>query len=489
MSRRVFRNGSVRRATTFAALIVTACGPKGPEFFSAPLFTTPPPLVDVTLPIISNLLPIGNVVLNDGFIGYSATDGVGAAGEPVSGLNIPGMTALFSTTPLGITAGTPANYYLIDIGPVLDGLNTVNLRVPDIKGNFATASYSFRKDRTAPTFTGSVPATGSSTQLSSSLNLQGTYADQHGFSVSTAYIRQAVNGQCTTTAPLFGQGTGAGTVSQNTFQLDPLLGAFSLNLNLNGAPNDQRPRTTTYCVHYALADPAVDRFGAPRPNQTDRLFPVTYTWELMPVPTRGGITGRVTLNGNTPLPGVIVTAGGQSQTTDANGNYTLIQLLVGDYTVTLSNLPSATQCVPISKVVTVPAGLNAIADFNCTQTNFSIALLFLYVHVGPGISYACSTITGTLTSVRGSETVTLENIALENIAGASYTVTWSGPGTVGSTTRNGTLPASSQVLDRQQINAFGTYTANVSVTYNGVTKQASGNVSVGGTQGTCTPPP
>jgi hypothetical protein len=116
--------------------------------------------------------------------------------------------------------------------------------------------------------------------------------------------------------------------------------------------------------------------------------------------------------------------------------------------------------------------------------SFAIALLMSYVHVGPGVSYACTRITGMAeTFVRGSE-----NITLESIPGATWTVQWSGPGTVGSTQGSGTLDAQSQALHRQLINQFGTYTANVSVTSNGITKQASGTVSVGGAQGTCTPP-
>ena len=116
--------------------------------------------------------------------------------------------------------------------------------------------------------------------------------------------------------------------------------------------------------------------------------------------------------------------------------------------------------------------------------SFSIALLMSYVHVGPGVSYACTRITGMADAfVRGAE-----NITLESIPGATWSVQWSGPGTVGSTQRSGTLDAQSQALDRQQINQFGTYTANVTVISNGVTKTASGSVSVGGSQGTCTPP-
>lgn len=481
------RKQTIRRRAilyaTVSGLALGACGPKGPDFFAPDTFINPPTLVDITGPTIRNLQPAGNVVLNDDGLGFEAFDGPGAAGEPISGLNVQGLNALGGSTPLAVRSGLTPNGFVIDIVALVEGPNTVGLSARDIAGNLSTAQYAFRKDRTAPTFSATVPTTGSTTQPSARINVRGQYADPNGFSLQQAYVRQPVNGQCTVDGALFPQGTGPGQVTQNPVPLNNVAGQFDVNFDLNGAPNDMRPRTTTYCLQFAVADPAVDRFGIPRPNRTDRLFPLTYTWEALP-PTPGSISGRVTTSGTTPLAGVTVSAGGQTRTTDAGGNYTFTNLAGGSYTVALSNLPSGVQCTPASKTALVTAGQNTVVDFSCTQTNFTITLQLTYVHVAPGVSYACVRITGAAAPfVRGAE-----NVTLENIAGAAWSVQWSGPGTVGSTQRSGTLDAQSQALDRQQINQFGSYTANVSVTSNGVTKQASGTVSVGGTQGTCTPP-
>jgi anti-sigma-K factor RskA len=65
---------------------------------------------------------------------------------------------------------------------------------------------------------------------------------------------------------------------------------------------------------------------------------------------------------------------------------------------------------------------------------------------------------------------------------------WTGPGTVGATTRTGTLDATGKTVDRQPINQSGTYNVTVSVTAGGTTKQASGNVIVQAAAGSCPAP-
>jgi hypothetical protein len=64
---------------------------------------------------------------------------------------------------------------------------------------------------------------------------------------------------------------------------------------------------------------------------------------------------------------------------------------------------------------------------------------------------------------------------------------WSGTGTIGATTRSGVLDANGKAVDRQPISQFGTYNVNASVTANGVTKSASGSVTVTSAAGTCPP--
>jgi hypothetical protein len=170
-------------------------------------------------------------------------------------------------------------------------------------------------------------------------------------------------------------------------------------------------------------------------------------------------------------------------TTGANGMYSFHDLSPRRYVVLLSNIPPGLICDPSSKEGDVRDGETTIIDFECIQSDFLINTLFDFVHVGTGLSFVC--IIGTV-----AETAFLssDSTPLEALTGATWSVAWAGPGVVGSTQRNGTLDANNRMLDRQQINRFGTYTATLSVTANGVTKQATGQVTVGAAQGTCTPP-
>jgi hypothetical protein len=72
-----------------------------------------------------------------------------------------------------------------------------------------------------------------------------------------------------------------------------------------------------------------------------------------------------------------------------------------------------------------------------------------------------------------------------NQMGAPYSISWTGPGTVGGTTRSGVLDASGNAFDEQMINQFGTYTVMTSVTVGGNTEMATGTVNVTAAQGAC----
>ena len=454
-----------------------ACGPKGAEYFGPAEFTQPPGPVDLVPPVISDLQPFGNVVLNDGFLCFVAIDGPGTV---VSGLDINGMRATAASGALlPITRAPAPNTYLIDVSSLL-GANVVLLVVPDLAGNRSTSSFNFSRKTTPPTFSATVPSTGSSTDLFSTLTLGYEFSDPFGIGAADLYVRDPQGGLCTANSPLWEQGSGPGTVGQNRYALGTVPGPFNRTIQLNGALNELRPRTTTYCFHFIIADQAVNKYGAARPNVTERFYSTTYTWLPRP-PGFGNIVGQVTVNGLAPLPGVTVTTGNMTTTTGPNGQYTFVLLEEGSHLLTLSGLPAGVQCVPISKTGVVVSGQTTVVDFNCTQTNFVITLQVTYVHVGPGLSYACVRITATEIAFKGP-------VAMPALTGATWSVAWSGPGVVGQPQRNGTLDANSQALDRQQINLFGSYTANVSVTANGVTKTATGSVTVGGTQGTCTPP-
>jgi hypothetical protein len=70
-------------------------------------------------------------------------------------------------------------------------------------------------------------------------------------------------------------------------------------------------------------------------------------------------------------------------------------------------------------------------------------------------------------------------------ASASFSITWSGPGLVGGSTRTGSLGANGRGFDEQMINQFGTYPFVLMVTADGVTESASGSVTVSAAQGAC----
>ena len=170
-------------------------------------------------------------------------------------------------------------------------------------------------------------------------------------------------------------------------------------------------------------------------------------------------------------------------TTGANGMYSFHDLEPRTYVVNLLNVPAGLICVPDFKEGEVRDRETTIIDFECTQSDFLINTQFSFVHVASGVSFVC--VIGDVTEAALSANA---SAVLQALTGASWTVSWAGPGVVGSTQRNGTFDANNRMLDRQQINRFGTYTATLTVTANGLTKQATGDVTVGAAQGTCPPP-
>ena len=197
----------------------------------------------------------------------------------------------------------------------------------------------------------------------------------------------------------------------------------------------------------------------------------------------GIISGRVTLNGTTPIAGMTVQVEGRTTMTDSEGRYEFRDLAPRNYVVRLPSIPPGLICNPDSREVTVERYQTTTADFDCRQSDFLINTQFTFVHAGTNLSYVCISGTVIESAFRVSEPV-----PLAALTGATWSVSWAGPGVVGATQRTGTLDATGRLLDRQQINRFGTYTATLTVTANGVTKQATGEVTVGAAQGTCTPP-
>jgi hypothetical protein len=195
-----------------------------------------------------------------------------------------------------------------------------------------------------------------------------------------------------------------------------------------------------------------------------------------PEPQTGTLTGTVTVNG-VGESGVDVTLRDGTTvigttTTGTSGTYTFTNVTAGTRNVSIET-PEGATCATTQQDVTVPAGGTATANFACTRPAPGFNITFAmpvpgYCHIGPGDS---RTYTGFWTDPAQ--------------AGASYSFSWTGPGTVGGTTRTGTLDASGGGFDEQMINQFGTYTGMASVTVGGNTETATTSVTVTGAQGAC----
>jgi hypothetical protein len=180
---------------------------------------------------------------------------------------------------------------------------------------------------------------------------------------------------------------------------------------------------------------------------------------------RSGVTVTLTQGGNTI----------GTTTTSAGGAYSFANVTAGSYTVAITP-PANTSCPALSQSATVQANQTTTVNFNCIAVNnFTVDLSDpapSYRHIVAGVS--SETCTGVSTSPAQP--------------GASWTTTWTGPGTVGATQRSGVLDASGKAVDRQPINTIGTYNVNASVTAAGTTRSASGSVTVTAAAGSCPAP-
>jgi hypothetical protein len=194
----------------------------------------------------------------------------------------------------------------------------------------------------------------------------------------------------------------------------------------------------------------------------------------------GAIAGQVTVDGSAAAgEGLTVTISQgatvvRTITTGPLGTYSATGLSAGTYSVGLTP-PATVLCGSNPRNVVVSGEQTATADFDCTTPVQSFVIQFgsppfSYLHNGPGDTDACA----------GFTTVPAR-------PGASYTATWTGPGLVGSSQRTSTLDASGKGVDRQKVNAFGTYTLNLSVTAGGFTAMGSGSIDIVAAQGACPP--
>jgi hypothetical protein len=197
-----------------------------------------------------------------------------------------------------------------------------------------------------------------------------------------------------------------------------------------------------------------------------------------PTPQTGTVTGQVTVNGSGES-GVAVTLrmGDMTvgtTTTGQGGTYQFTNVPTGSKTVSIAT-PSGATC-PGPQNVTVPAGGTATANFACTRPSGDFTLTSGspapgYCHIQPGQ-------TGTYA---GFWTTPAQ-------IGAPYSVSWTGPGTVGGTMRTGTTGATGGWVDQQDINQFGTYTFNAMVMSGSVSRTTMGSVNVTSAQGACQQP-
>jgi len=193
-------------------------------------------------------------------------------------------------------------------------------------------------------------------------------------------------------------------------------------------------------------------------------------------PQTGTVTGTVTVNGSgesgvavTLREGTTVVATTQTGT---GGTYSFTNVATGTKNVSITP-PEGATCEDTDQDVTVPGGGTATANFACTRPAAGFNVTF-----GMPVPGYCHIALGDSRTYGGFGTDPIQ-------AGASYSFTWTGPGTVGGTTRTGTLDASGRGFDEQMINQFGTYTGMASVTVGGNTETATTSVNVTSAQGAC----
>jgi hypothetical protein len=195
-----------------------------------------------------------------------------------------------------------------------------------------------------------------------------------------------------------------------------------------------------------------------------------------PEPDTGTVTGTVTVDG-TGESGVAVTLREGTTvigttTTGTSGTYTFTNVSTGTKNVSITP-PEGATCDDTDQDVTVPGGGTATANFACTRPASGFTITF-----GMPVPGYCHIALGDSRTYTGFGTDPIQ-------AGASYSFSWTGPGTVGGTTRTGTLDASGRAFDEQMINQFGIYTGMASVTVGGNTETATTTVEVTSAQGGC----
>lgn len=452
------------------SILGSECDPKDEEFF---LGGGP---IDRVSPVIS-FVTLSGTVLNDDKVCVNVTD------EGGSGLN---QVTASNAASLPVTPGSTAGAFNIGISAAAQGAHTIRVNASDNAGHTSTASTNIVKDTEDPVVSNfSLPANQSSSAASLSLSASWRVSDLSirptaRFSLFTA----GADNQCGTgddqsvpqgtsggqANPAHQEVTGTGTGMTRDFTA-----SFTL---FNGAP----PGMTVvrrFCARVQADDQGRTCTNQDNPNTTTASSgPFDITWQPLTQPP-GNVTGQVTVNG-VGEPGVAVTLREGTMTiatttTGTGGNYQFTNVTPGTKTVVIMP-PSGATCDATQRDVNVPSGGTATANFACTRPTGDFTVIFnqpddFYRHIAAGSSETCG---------RGGTNPPQP--------GAPYTIVWNGPGIVGGNTRSGMLDATGSFFDRQPINAFGTYTENVTVTSGGVTRSATGTKTVTVAQGSCPAP-
>lgn len=124
-----------------------------------------------------SLRPLISATFND-------TSGVNASGVAAR-LDLMDITPSAQVTPAGMQYVPPSN--------LVEGLHTVTVIVPDMAGNTATVSWTFRVDATAPTISSMSPGNGATIQsFGDSVSISASFSDNVG--ISSSSIRLLLDG-------------------------------------------------------------------------------------------------------------------------------------------------------------------------------------------------------------------------------------------------------------------------------------------------------
>lgn len=287
------------------------------------------------------------------------------------------------------------------------------------------------------------------------------------------------NFDCT---PILGSVTGAVRVSgvgQSGVLVLLSQGATNIGQAATGANGTYTIANIAPGTYSAAIAPPANTTCTPNPQSVTVAANQASTANFDCTPLAGAIVGTVRFDGVGQGGRVVVVSQGISTagtaTTAADGTYRVSPLDPGTYSVSVTP-PVGGSCSSNPQTITVQANQDATANFDCT-TPQDFAVTFgdpspSYRHIVAGVS--------------GETCVGISATPAQ--PGATWTTTWTGSGTVGTTSRTGTFDASNHVVDRQPINdASATYNLHVTVVSGTTTRTADASVVVTAAAGTCPP--